>query len=144
MAPPGTKYEFLHEIAPGRAASGETPASSPVYVSAYAKGGIELLPGIETCYDIWRCAALRLMVAVVLLGWREGGSVCCTLLTRLLVCEQRAPSHNNPFLTHAPHSNHPRRTNNKRQLGRGAVPDARRARVAARARRRKVWPLRGL
>ena len=74
-------FPLLHAVEPARLASAERPAASAVYVTAAAKDGVPPLPGVETLYDVFRCA------------WgagasREGGGECggcvCVLVRPLL------------------------------------------------------------
>ncbi|GBF99011.1 hypothetical protein Rsub_11815 [Raphidocelis subcapitata] len=57
----------------GAGAGGDAPpARSPVYVAEYAKGGIEALPGVTTCYELWD-RAVREFPGNDALAWRERG-----------------------------------------------------------------------
>lgn len=49
----GTKYKYLVETDPAKPARGERPACSPGWVVGWAPNGVELLPGLHTCWDIF-------------------------------------------------------------------------------------------
>jgi hypothetical protein len=54
MAP--SSYPLLHELEAARpgGADGQPLASSPVYCVSYAKGGLQLPPGVSTCYELFQ------------------------------------------------------------------------------------------
>ena len=45
-------YELISEVAPAKLATGDAPATGPVYRAKYAKDGHPAVPGVATCYDI--------------------------------------------------------------------------------------------
>ena len=63
----GLKY--LLEKEPARQATESQPSASPVYIVRWAPNGIELAPGVESCWDIFHQSATRAPDAPCL-AWR--------------------------------------------------------------------------